>query len=101
MTVRLVPLELDVALAVLHGDPDAALTCLGMTPGRGWPHADTADALRPAAAQGDPAGTFLVVLDDEVIGECGWRGRPDDDGTVEIGYGIAQSHRGRGTAPPP
>jgi len=94
--VRLVPVPPALATAVVHGgDLDAALQPL--TRPRDWPHDDSADALRPIAA--DPAaahGTFLVVTGDEVIGECGWIGGPAADGTVEIGYGLAASARGQG-----
>ena len=75
----------------------AAVDALGLTAAPGWPHADTADALRPLLAGPDPAhGTFLVTIDGELIGECGWIGGPDGGGDVEIGYGLAGSARGRG-----
>jgi RimJ/RimL family protein N-acetyltransferase len=64
-----------------------------------WPHEDTADALRPIADHPELAGgTFLVVEDGVVVGDCGWFGPPDDEGEVEIGYGLAPSVRGRGVA---
>jgi ribosomal-protein-alanine N-acetyltransferase len=53
------------------------------------------DALRPFATSPGP-GTFLVVAEDSVIGDCGWFGPPDSRGDVEIGYGLAASARGRG-----
>ena len=31
-----------------------------------------------------------------VIGTCGFRGRPSDDGTVETGYSILEEHQGNG-----
>jgi len=73
-----------VALPVVHA-PD-------------WPHEDTADALRPLAEHPDLTGegTFLVLEDDVVVGECGWFG-PPVDGEARIGYGLARSARGRGT----
>jgi ribosomal-protein-alanine N-acetyltransferase len=63
-----------------------------------WPHADTFDALRPLAEHPGftGPGTFLVVADGQVVGDCGWFGPPDADGEVEIGYGLAPSVRGRG-----
>lgn len=63
-----------------------------------WPHADSADALRPLAEHPDHTGdgTFLIVLDGRVVGDCGWFGPPDDDSEVEIGYGVAPSVRGQG-----
>lgn len=34
----------------------------------------------------------------EMVGSCGFKGPPDDDGMVEIAYGIDTDHRGRGYA---
>ena len=96
--VRLVPVPHEVAVAVVTGQGlDAALQPLTRAPD--WPHDDSADALRPHAehgAPGDAVGTFLVVEDGRVVGECGWFGPPDPSGTVEIGYGLAASARGAG-----
>jgi RimJ/RimL family protein N-acetyltransferase len=96
--VRLVPDPHAVAVAVVTGEGlDAALQPLTRAPD--WPHDDSADALRPHAEHGGPGdalGTFLVVEDGRVIGECGWFGPPDETGTVEIGYGLAASARGTG-----
>jgi len=43
---------------------------------------------------------FAVVHrdDDRVIGSAAFKGAPDDDGVVEIAYGIAPSYEGRGYA---
>ena len=98
--VALVPLPVPVAVAAAGppGDLDAALAAVGLRAGPGWPHADTADALAGAAAGGAQAaeGTWLVTVDGQVVGECGWKGPADPDGTVEIGYGLAAPARGRG-----
>ena len=100
--VALVPVDRDLARAVLR-DPAAAaaaLRVLGLAPGRGWPHMGTADALRPLAEHGEPgdgSASWLVCLGSEVLGDCGWRGRPDADGAVELGYGLAAPARGQGT----
>lgn len=65
-----------------------------------WPHDDSADALRPLAEHPEHTGegTFLIVLDGQVVGDCGWFGPPNADGEVEIGYGVAPSVRRRGVA---
>jgi RimJ/RimL family protein N-acetyltransferase len=99
--VTLVPAPQDVARAVSGHDHPAlavALAALGLRPGRGWPHDDSADALRPLAEHGTAGhvGTFLVVLDGAVVGDCGWLGAPDERGDVEIGYGLAAPCRGQG-----
>jgi ribosomal-protein-alanine N-acetyltransferase len=44
-------------------------------------------------------GFAIVHRDDDlVIGSAGFKGAPDDDGVVEIAYGIAPSYEGRGYA---
>jgi RimJ/RimL family protein N-acetyltransferase len=89
----LLPVPDGLAAAVLDGAGiDAALAAAGLRAAAGWPHDDTADAL----GGGDASRTWLVVVDGEVVGECGWKGWPDDTGTVEVGYGLAAPSRGRG-----
>lgn len=92
-----------LAAGLLAGRGDALPD--GLTAAPGWPTADTLDGLRVEfghAADVPPdhtgAGTRLVVRRDsaEVIGELGWKGGPDGDGTAEIGYGLAPGQRGRG-----
>jgi RimJ/RimL family protein N-acetyltransferase len=98
VTLLPVPHALSVAVVSGRGLADA-VAALGLTAAPGWPHADTADALRPLAEHGGPGpahGTFLITVEDVLVGECGWLGGPADDGSVEIGYGLAGSARGRG-----
>lgn len=97
--VALVPVTLPVARAAMSEDGlAAALAVHGLRPGSGWPHADSADALRPLAEHGgrDDDGGWLVCVDGEVVGDCGWRGGPDTLGDVLLGYGIAAPARGQG-----
>jgi RimJ/RimL family protein N-acetyltransferase len=98
--VTLIPVPHELSVAVLAGTGLAeAVAALGLTAATGWPHADTADALRPLAEHGGPGpahGTFLIAVAGELVGECGWFGAPDEAGQVEIGYGLAASARGRG-----
>lgn len=91
-TERLVlePLADEVARAVLAGDYS------GIERAVGWPHADTADALRSAIRPDEPSRVWLVQLAGVLIGDCGTAGGVDDTGTVEIGYGLAAEHRGHG-----
>jgi len=39
-------------------------------------------------------GAWMITSGDEVVGLCSYR-RPPSGGEVEIGYGVAQSRRGR------
>ena len=93
-SVELVPVSRAVAEALLAGSD------CGEQLAPGYPHADTADALRAFLAGGCQAGTFLIRRrrDALVVGDCGTVGGPDDDGAVEIGYGLAASARGAGLA---
>jgi len=86
----LVPLDAAGARAVLVGDLSQLETAAG------WPHDDTLDALRMATAPGGGSLVWLVTLDGVVIGDCGTLGGIDDAGDVEVGYGLAAEHRGRG-----
>ena len=75
--MELQPLSEETRAALLAGELPAA-------------HVDTLDAARMGAPM------WLVVVDGEVIGDCGTFGPPDERGDVEIGYGLAAEHRGRG-----
>jgi RimJ/RimL family protein N-acetyltransferase len=89
----LVPQTREAALALLDG------TDCGLPLAEGYPHADTLDGLRMYIEFGGPdSGGWFVTLsqDDRVIGDCGTHGWVDDDGRVEIGYGLAAPFRGRG-----
>ncbi|HVM26885.1 MAG TPA: GNAT family N-acetyltransferase [Mycobacteriales bacterium] len=101
--VALVPVAAAVADAVVDGrtdDLEPLLQQSGLRPGTGWPHADSAGALA-GAGSGVPVAAedlrcWLVTAGGEVLGECGWKHRPDPDGTVELTYGLAAPARGRG-----
>ena len=101
MSLQLLPVPVAVARAVCAGgDVAAALARHGLVPAPDWPHVDTPDALRPLAEHtehvGEDPGTFLVACGDTVVGDCGWFGPPGAAGSVEIGYGLSPSVRGRG-----
>jgi RimJ/RimL family protein N-acetyltransferase len=91
--LELVPQTLSVARALLAGQ-DA-----GLPLGEGYPHADTFDALRmftDHASTDDEGGWFITLADGRVIGDCGTHGWTDQQGRVEIGYGLAAPYRGQG-----
>lgn len=99
--VTLVPLDAVAAAELVAGRGG------GLQTARGWPHADTLDAVRAGLATGDAdALPWLVLLTDDamapgeplVVGDLGWKGTPSPDGRVEIGYGIAAPYRRKGLA---
>jgi RimJ/RimL family protein N-acetyltransferase len=101
--VRLVRPDLALLDAAVSGD-DALAARLGVPVAAGW--VSFADALRHtrdrlAQASGDPRWSTCLFVDDdppELVGWGGFKGPPDADGTVEIGYEIAPARRGRGRA---
>ncbi len=91
-TARLLldPLNERVAQAVVSGEISA------LSRADGWPHDDTLDAIRMSTTMGGSSLVWLVIFDGCIIGDCGTVGELDDTGDVEIGYGLAAEHRGRG-----
>lgn len=92
----LVPQTHEAAVALLEGRD------CGLPLAEGYPHADTLDGLRMSVEHGGPdwsehGGWFVTLAEDgRVIGDCGTHGWVDDEGRVEIGYGLAAPWRGRG-----
>ncbi len=77
----------------------------GLNTAADWPNPDLLDAMAFIASAIDAEPKLadwmrLFVLKDSglVVGEAGFKGLPDLDGAVEIGYGVAQSYRGIGLA---
>jgi RimJ/RimL family protein N-acetyltransferase len=108
-TDRLVLVHASVALAraLVAGDRALAEGMLDAELPEGWPdEAATAilrhhlDLLDSGGAQAAGLGVWIVTLPDArtAIGTAGFLGPPRDDGSVEMGYGIDASFRGRGYA---
>lgn len=87
--LHLEPITPQVARQVAAGD------LAGLEAAEGWPHEDTKDAVALAIKHGHPAGWF-ITHDGRIIGDCGTHGPVDDNGCVEIGYGLAGPSRGQG-----
>jgi RimJ/RimL family protein N-acetyltransferase len=87
--LRLEPMTTELARSILAGDLS------GLTVAEGWPHEDTADGLAMAVKSGHPPG-WLITVGGMVIGDCGTHGPVDQEGRVEIGYGLAVAYRGQG-----
>lgn len=101
MSVRLIDLPLSVLESLASGDIAAAGEILGLVI-----HAEFAASglwgffaarLREAPAS---AGWHVsaVVRDNVIVGDAGFKGAPDSDGTVEIGYSTLPDHRRNGYA---
>jgi len=88
-------------------DREELAEALGVTVPESWPP----DLYGPAAMRyallqlGDPAYQcwsfwYLMTADEpgELVGLCGFKGRPDESGSVEIGYSVLGSFQRRGLA---
>lgn len=79
---------------------------IGMSVSAGWPPPELADALSIYARELSADATHLgwgvwLVLpraQPTLAGSVGFKGKPDADACVEIGYGIEPGFRGRGYA---
>lgn len=100
-TDRLILLPCDAALlgAVMRDEP-----LPGVVRGPEWPGDDLRGAIPLMLArmtslpEGPGWGPWLIVAGDEIIGDAGAHGPPDDRGDVEIGFSIIPSKRGSGIA---
>lgn len=104
MTARLEvkPLPSAAAEALPHSR-QAAAVFLGAKLHGEWPHSDLVDALPllGAASEGDDHFGIWVMIERDsgtVVGDVGFHGPPDEEGTVEIGYSVISDRRGRGYA---
>jgi len=59
---------------------------------------DWMDMLRASKGENPWIHGFAVVEGDTLVGTAGFKGPPDNDGIVEIAYGIVPSREGRGYA---
>ena len=101
----LLPCPADVALAAVR-DRDELERLLGLCVPADWPAPDLQEFLPLYARQlqRDPSllgwGIWLIVhrAEGTVIGDVGFKGKPDSGGTVEIGYSILPAYRKQGYA---
>lgn len=102
--LTLVPFTLDLLEAAMR-DPQEVGRRLGVRIADGWPNPDEqemlpiiANAYRREPETADWQRLILHRADHTLIGGVGFKGLPDVDGNVEIGYGISPRYRRRGFA---
>src|SRR5689334_7149205 len=91
---------LDEYFAWMLGDAAAPMDGLRLPPD-GVDSPEMLRVLRAMSARLRDArceGSWLIVAGDEVVGLCGYKLPPSEDGKGEIGYGIARGRHGNGYA---
>ncbi len=103
-TARLVmvPFTVELMQAVLHDRATLSAMLDAQVPDQ-WPEPDFAEMLQFEAerlAQNPERGEWMGVIirqaERTVIGDMGFKGGPNEEGTVEIGYSIIPADRGQG-----
>lgn len=99
----IVPMKYSLICAVLEGRY-GELTELGINRNIAWPRQDTLDVLnflKGVMQDNDEVSGFDVWMivkkeDMTVIGDAGFKGAPDENGCIDIGYGIVDSEQRKG-----
>ncbi|MCR3757540.1 GNAT family N-acetyltransferase [Clostridium felsineum] len=99
----LIPITLNLAKDLMAGSNDE-LKKLGIKPNENWPTSDTKDILPIISKNLEkdkiPSGfeTWPIIRKDtmQVIGDIGFHGKPNENGEVEVGYGIVENQRKQG-----
>jgi len=102
--LTLIPFSLDLKMAAITEKATLG-EMLGVGVPDSWPGPDLAEAL-PVFVKNmekDPSGPvwdWLIIhkTDKVLIGDIGFMGGPDEEGTVEIGYSIVPEYRNQGYA---
>lgn len=104
--LQLIPCPAEVARAAVGEGAAAAARLLGVEVHPAWPPADLLEVLPGYAdvVEIDPRwciwGVWLALdaAGTRLVGDAGFKGPPDSDGSVEIGYGVMEDLRSRGYA---
>lgn len=99
--IKLIPCDDTIFDAIKMGD-DVLAQVIGANVPKKW--TEFRDAFTPAYRRWKEHPplrdwwTYLIVHlpDNQLIGSCGYKGEPDINGTVEIGYEIKSSYRNQG-----
>jgi ribosomal-protein-alanine N-acetyltransferase len=98
----LIPITFEITASLLD-EKTEEIEKLGLHTDGSWPTRDTMDILPmlyEALKDDVPSGfeTWLIVKkeNNKIIGDIGFHGKPDEQGEVEIGYGLIEQEWGKG-----
>lgn len=98
-----IPFTLDIATSVLEGNLDV-LENFGLKLDKNWPDAESIETLpkiiKNLKIVSEPTGfeSWMIVKKENmiVIGDAGFKGKPNTAGEVDIGYSIIDQEQKRG-----
>lgn len=104
--IRLVPCTMEITKQMIHEDRAKLSQLLEAKVPQQWPAEDTKDVapIYLSGLEEDPQlfgwGMWVAILEEEnvVIGDLGFKGKPNEEGIVEIGYGMIEPYRNKGYA---
>lgn len=104
--LQLLPARVDVLRAAAAMDRAKTAELLGADVTPDWPPDLLQDALTPTADHLEsgkwkhPWSTYFMMLAEPytLVGTCGFKAPPAEDGGVEVGYSVVKSHQRRGYA---
>ncbi|WP_205500577.1 GNAT family N-acetyltransferase [Rufibacter psychrotolerans] len=99
----LLPFTKEICTGVLGGNHEA-LARIGISPSEGWPDEETLDTLprimKNLELVEEPTGfeSWMIVKQAGrvLIGDAGFKGRPNAAGEIDLGYGIIASEQNKG-----
>ncbi len=99
----LIPFTLESATSILKGDQQVLID-MGLTNTEHWPDQEALDTLpkiiRNLELVPEPTGfeSWMIVLkaSKTVIGDGGFKGRPNKEGEVDLGYAIIEQEQKKG-----
>jgi ribosomal-protein-alanine N-acetyltransferase len=103
--LKLIPFTKEICEAALRSST-AVLTEIGIAAGHGWPDADTLDTLprilknlnKVQSPSGFESWMVLLKHNNMLIGDIGFKGLPNSDGELDLGYGIIANEQKKGFA---
>lgn len=101
----LIPFTIPIAQEVLN-QQYTILSDMGLNLSQGWPDEDMMETLPRIVTNlelvEEPSGfeSWLIVEKESkaIIGDIGFKGKPDPEGSVDLGYGIVDAARRKGYA---
>jgi ribosomal-protein-alanine N-acetyltransferase len=102
VNVRLVDLPLPVLLALRAGDAATAERLVGLPIPTEFAEQTDIWNFMVTLLDGRPENATwtmnALVSDDQIVGNAGFKGAPDDEGEIELGYRVLIAHRRQGLA---